>query len=298
MPKSYNVIFASSNKHKYEEAEKILAEFGIKLEFFQTDLMEIQSDSLSEIALKKVLNAYGKCKKPVIVEDDGLFINSLSGFPGPFSSYVFKTIGNNGILKLIGSNRSAQFRAVIAFCDSNKKPVFFESTVFGEVSKNIQDGGWGYDPIFIPENQTKTYAELADKNKLSHRYQSLKKFARHYIGIIEGNPCSYCGNDMRTKEGRSKSCEPIVIIDGKKYTRDNSENNTPFDNTDIYPGKDVACGDCGVINGIHHMGCDVERCPKHHKKQFITCTCSIEFLGDFEISDDGEYRRLPRNKQE
>ena len=60
MPKSYNVIFASSNKHKYEEAEKILAEFGIKLEFFQTDLMEIQSDSLSEIALKKVLDAYGK----------------------------------------------------------------------------------------------------------------------------------------------------------------------------------------------------------------------------------------------
>ena len=294
MPKSYNILFASSNIHKYEEAKKILDKFGIKLEFFQTDLMEIQSDSLSEIALKKVLDAYGKCKKPVIVEDDGLFINSLSGFPGPFSSYVFKTIGNNGILKLIGSNRSAQFRAVIAFCDSNKKPVFFESNVFGEISKNIQGKGWGYDPIFVPENQNKTYAELAEKNKLSHRYQSLKKFARHYIATIEGNPCPYCGNDMR----KGKSCEPIIIIDGKKYTRDNSENNTPFDNTDIYPGKDVACGDCGVINGIHHMGCDVERCPKHPKKQFITCTCSIEFLGDFEISDDGEYRRLPRNKQE
>ena len=177
MPKSYNVLFASSNIHKYEEAEKILAEFGIKLEFFQTDLVEIQSDSLPEIALKKVLDAYDKCKKPVIVEDDGLFINSLSGFPGPFSSYVFKTIGNNGILKLIGSNRTAQFRAVIAFCDSSNEPTLFESSVTGTISKNIQDGGWGYDPIFIPEKQNKTYAELADKNKLSHRYQSLKKFA-------------------------------------------------------------------------------------------------------------------------
>ena len=289
MPKSYNVLFASSNIHKYEEAKKILDKFGIKLEFFQTDLMEIQSDSLSEIALKKVLDAYGKCKKPVIVEDDGLFINSLSGFPGPFSSYVFKTIGNNGILKLIGSNRSAQFRAVIAFCDSNKKPVFFESNVFGEISKNIQGKGWGYDPIFVPENQNKTYAELAEKNKLSHRYQSLKKFARHYIHSIEGNPCDYCGNDMR----KGKSCEPIIIIDGKKYTRDHSEKDAEIDDK-----KDVACHDCGVINGIHHMGCDVECCPKHPKKQFITCTCSIEFLGDFEISDDGEYRRLPRNKQE
>jgi len=177
MPKSYNVLFASSNIHKYEEAKKILSEFGINLEFFQTDLMEIQDDSLSEIALKKVLHAYDKCKKPVIVEDDGLFINSLSGFPGPFSAYVFKTIGNNGILKLIGSNRTAQFRAVIAFCDSNKEPVFFESNVFGEISKNLQGNGWGYDPIFVPENQNKTYAELSEKNNLSHRYESLKKFA-------------------------------------------------------------------------------------------------------------------------
>jgi len=49
--------------------------------------------------------------------------------------------------------------------------------VAGKITKNIQDGGWGYDPIFIPENQTKTYAELAEIIKLSHRYESLKKFA-------------------------------------------------------------------------------------------------------------------------
>jgi len=177
MPESYDVLFASSNVHKYEEAEKILAEFGIKLGFLQTNLVEIQDDSLSKIAMQKALDAYDRCNNAVIVEDDGLFIDSLSGFPGPFSSYVFKTIGNNGILKLIGSNRTAQFRAVIAFCDSNKKPVFFESNVFGEISKNIQGKGWGYDPIFVPENQNKTYAELSEKNNLSHRYESLKKFA-------------------------------------------------------------------------------------------------------------------------
>ena len=72
MPKSYDVLFASSNTHKYEEAEKILAEFDIELGFFQTELVEIQDDSLSKIALQKVLNAYEKCKKPVIVEADGL----------------------------------------------------------------------------------------------------------------------------------------------------------------------------------------------------------------------------------
>ena len=177
MPESYDVLFVSSNEEKYNEAKKILAEFGIKLEFFQTELVEIQDDSLAKIAVQKALNAYDKCKKPVVIEDDGLFIESLSGFPGPYSSYIFNTIGNNGILKLIGDNRDAQFVAVIAFCDSSNEPTLFVSTVTGTISKNIQDGGWGYDPIFIPEKQNKTYAELANKNKLSHRYESLKKFA-------------------------------------------------------------------------------------------------------------------------
>ena len=66
MPKSYDVLFASSNTHKYEEAEKILAEFDIELGFFQTELVEIQDtkdDSLSKIALQKAENAYEKCKK-------------------------------------------------------------------------------------------------------------------------------------------------------------------------------------------------------------------------------------------
>ena len=133
MQQSCDVFFASSNVHKYEEAEKILSEFGIKLDFYQTNLVEIQDDSLSKIALQKALDAYDKCKKPVIVEDDGLFIDSLSGFPGPFSSYVFKTIGNNGILKLVEDNRGAKFRAVIAYCDSNKKPKLFEYSISGKI---------------------------------------------------------------------------------------------------------------------------------------------------------------------
>ena len=180
MPESYDVLFASSNVHKYEEAEKILAEFGIKLGFLQTNLVEIQDDSLSKIAMQKALDAYDRCNNAVIVEDDGLFIDSLSGFPGPFSSYVFKTIGNNGILKLVEDNRGAKFRAVIAHCDSNKKPKLFEYSISGKISKNLQGKGWGYDPIFIPEKQNKTYAELAEKNKISHRYESLKKFANWF----------------------------------------------------------------------------------------------------------------------
>ena len=184
MPESYDVLFASSNEHKYEEAKEILAEFGIKLDFLQANLVEIQDDEITKIARQKALDAYSICKKPVIVEDDGLFLDAVFGFPGPFSSYVFKTIGNYGILKLLAaidaSDTLAYFKSIIAFCDSNNEPIMFEGHVVGTISKNIQGRGWGYDPIFIPEKQNKTYAELADKNKLSHRYKALKEFANWF----------------------------------------------------------------------------------------------------------------------
>ena len=181
MQRSFDVFFVSSNKNKYKEAKKILEKFGIKVGFFKCDFIEIQADSIKEIAHQKAIDAFLKCKKPVIIEDDGLFINSLHGFPGPFSSYIYNTIGNNGILKLVKANRSAKFQSVIGFCDKKKKPIIFEANVRGKISKKLRGKGWGYDPIFVPTGKSKTYGELANKNELSHRYQGLKKFANWYL---------------------------------------------------------------------------------------------------------------------
>ena len=180
MQQSFDVLFASSNKNKFIEAKKILADFGIKLEFFKCDLQEIQSDSIQDIASEKVVDAYKKCKKPVIIEDDGLFIKSLYGFPGPFSSYVFKTIGNKGILELMKKNRSADFRSTIAYCDKNNF-MLFNASVKGKISKKIIGKGWGYDPIFVLNNKEKTFAQLTDKNSISHRYKALKKFSNWFL---------------------------------------------------------------------------------------------------------------------
>ena len=180
MQQSYDILFASSNKHKYQEARIILAEFGIKLGFFNCKLLEIQSDSIKKIALHKVTDAFNQCKKPVIVEDDGLFIDSLDGFPGPFSSYVFKTIGNNGILQLVNKKRDANFQSVIAYCDK-KQLALFDAKVKGKISKKIHGKGWGFDPIFIPQGQKKTYALLKNKNKISHRYLALRKFSNWFV---------------------------------------------------------------------------------------------------------------------
>ena len=180
MQQSSDILFASSNIHKFQEAHKILKEFGISLGFFKCKFEEIQSNSLKEIAEHKAAQAFQKCKKPVIVEDDGLFIDSLGGFPGPYSSYVFETIGNNGILKLLDKKRKGKFVSVISFCDK-KTNKSFESKVDGIISKKIMGTGWGYDPIFAPLKSKKTFAQINNKNELSHRFKSLKKFSSWYL---------------------------------------------------------------------------------------------------------------------
>ncbi len=177
----HELFFVSSNIHKFHEAQKILKKYDITLKFFKADLPEIQSSSLIEIAKHKALTAFELCRKPLIVEDDGLFINSLNGFPGPFSSYVFNTIGNSGILNLVTENRAAYFMSVISFCDVQQEPKLFESKLNGTISEKISDSGWGYDPIFIPNGESKTFSKLEHKNDISHRSLSLKKFSNWFL---------------------------------------------------------------------------------------------------------------------
>lgn len=177
---SYDVMFASSNRNKFNEAKNILLKNKIHLGFFKLSLTEIQAKSIKQIAALKVDDAFRECHKPVIVEDAGLFIESLNGFPGPFSSYVFKTIGNAGILKLVGSNRNAYFQSVVAYCDNKFGVMLFDAKVEGKISKISSGKGWGYDPIFIPKGKTKSFATINDKNEISHRYKALKKFSNWF----------------------------------------------------------------------------------------------------------------------
>ena len=178
---SYDVLFVSSNKHKFHEAKNILTKHKINLGYTKETLKEIQADSIKEIAAQKVDDAFRRIHKPVVVEDAGLFIDSLNGFPGPFSAYVFKTIGNSGILRLVKSNRKANFQSVVAYCDNKYGVVLFGAKVEGRISKISKGKGWGYDPIFIPKGYPKTYAMLSNKNEVSHRYKSLKKFANWFV---------------------------------------------------------------------------------------------------------------------
>jgi len=180
MRPSSRVLFASSNRHKFSEARDILATYDIDLGFFRCSLDEIQSDSIRTISRHKARHAFKLSKKPVIVEDDGLEIPSLRKFPGPYSSFVFGTIGNRGIIRLVGQNRTAFFVSVVTYCDRSRL-VSFGAKVPGKISKTERGKGWGYDPIFIPRGKGKTFAELGDKNSVSHRYRAMKKFSSWFL---------------------------------------------------------------------------------------------------------------------
>jgi len=180
------IIFVTGNLNKAKEVALILENFGINVEHVNLRLTEIQSDSLEEIAKASALEAAHRVVKPVIVEDSGLFIKSLNGFPGPFSSYVQKTIGNKGILKLMREidDREASFKSVVGYCDGKGNALSFTGKVRGKISYKERGKVWAFDPIFIPDQEgDKTYAEMGtvEKNRISHRRRALESFARWYL---------------------------------------------------------------------------------------------------------------------
>ncbi len=175
------ILFATSNKNKFNEAAQMLKAEGIDLKQYSFSYNEIRSDSLEEIARDAITAAYKRCKLPVFVEDSGLFIESLSGFPGAYSSWALNKIGLDGILKLMEGkdNRSAYFEACIAYRDGYDV-VTFRGKCPGRISEEARgEDGFGYDSIFIPEGEHQTFAESIElKNKLSHRYKSLLEFSK------------------------------------------------------------------------------------------------------------------------
>ena len=139
---------------------------------------EVQADETSEISADSARKLSSKIEGPFFLEDTGLYIDSLNGFPGPYSSFVYKKIGNRGILRLLeGNGRSAKFITVITL-SVNGEFQQFTGTLEGTIALEIKGkGGFGFDPIFIPSGMDKTLAEMAieEKNRISHRSLALGK---------------------------------------------------------------------------------------------------------------------------
>ncbi len=171
------VWMATGNRHKYDEARRVLGEYGVELLQLEVEREEIQADDIAEIAAYSL----GQIEEddPVIVEDAGLFIDLYGGFPGPYSSYVLDTVGLPGILKLMEGveDREASFQSAVAYRDVDGVRAF-RGVVKGRISEGIRGGnGFGYDPIFVPEEgDGRTFGEMepGEKNSLSHRARAFR----------------------------------------------------------------------------------------------------------------------------
>lgn len=178
------ILFATSNQHKFGEAEAFFKsrKTGATLKRLAFSHNEIRSESLEEIAREATEAAFRMCGKPVFTEDTGLFIGALNGFPGTYSGWVQKKLGNRGILRLMEgvNDRSAYFEACIAYHDG-KSIRTFKGRCDGSIAESERGAGqgFGYDPIFVPQGRLQTFAEnILLKNELSHRYQSLLEFSK------------------------------------------------------------------------------------------------------------------------
>jgi len=167
------INFVTSNKNKVREFRSILGE-NIKLNHIEMAYPELRSDNPQEIAKMSAKSLAEKLKKAVVVEDSGLFISALNGFPGTCSAYIHKRIGLEGILKLMKgvNDRRCAYKSAVAYCEQGKEPVSFLGSEDGIIAREIKgSNGFGHDPIFIPKGQKKTYGEMKD-------VEVVKKFRR------------------------------------------------------------------------------------------------------------------------
>ncbi len=179
------LYMVTRNRGKFEEARQELASYGIELGQIEAEKLEVQSDDVVAIARVAAEDAFRKLHLPLIVDDTGLYIRALNGFPGPYSSYVLERIGLQGVLRLLEGvpDRHACFRTAVAYVDDDGVAVFTGETCGTIAERPRGSMGFGYDPIFVPEGERRTYAEMgvAEKNRISHRGKALRSFASWYV---------------------------------------------------------------------------------------------------------------------
>ncbi|MEP0006317.1 MAG: RdgB/HAM1 family non-canonical purine NTP pyrophosphatase [Balneola sp.] len=183
------LILASRNKNKIEEMKQLVAHLGIDvfsaLDF--PDLEEVEEDkpTLEGNALKKARYVNQQTGIPALSDDTGLEVKALDGAPGVFSArYAGENASyQDNVLKLLDAlkgkeNRAAQFRTVVALVDGDQEWTF-EGVCKGKIiEEQIGKKGFGYDPIFMPNEFAETFAQMDPniKNLISHRGKAVQRF--------------------------------------------------------------------------------------------------------------------------
>lgn len=186
------LVFATNNAHKLEEIRAILGDqveiLSLKDINCHVDIPET-ADTLEGNAWLKAAYIYENYGLDCFADDTGLEVEVLNGAPGIYSARYAGGEGHDSeanMKKLLAemegkSNRKAQFRTAICLIEKGEKQLF-EGIVKGQIIENRRgDSGFGYDPVFVPEGYTETFAEMGseEKNKISHRARAVSLLCQY-----------------------------------------------------------------------------------------------------------------------
>ncbi|MFA5318201.1 MAG: non-canonical purine NTP pyrophosphatase [Patescibacteria group bacterium] len=179
------LTFITTNKHKVEEIQAVLKDYGIEIEQAVMDYPEDKEKEMTEIAKESAKNLAEQLQKPVITEDTGLYFKAYNNFPGALPKFIFQGIGFAGILKLLeGKDREACFKTVIGYCEPGNESVIFAGEMQGRIAEKVilpEADAMPYDHIFIPDGYEKAIVEMTidEKNKFSQRGKAARELGEY-----------------------------------------------------------------------------------------------------------------------
>jgi non-canonical purine NTP pyrophosphatase (RdgB/HAM1 family) len=179
------IYFATTSQGKLNEARQLL---GIDVQGCGLEIDEIQSLDPETVAIKKAAAYFQELKKPILVEDVALTFEALEKLPGTYINDFLKVLGNQGLIDLLANaaNRKATAQTTLVFVDQDGKSHIFTGVVAGEIAREPKGtNGFGWDAIFIPEGETRTFGEMSEiqKAKYSMRAKALANFKEWLEGM-------------------------------------------------------------------------------------------------------------------
>ncbi len=169
------IQFITGNVNKFKEVQKFIP----NLKQLDIDLPEIQEIDAKEVIKAKLKEAQKHHKGNLVVEDTSLYLDCLNGLPGPLIKWFEKSIGNEGLYDIAQKydNYNAIAKTVVGYSDSEGNINFFEGVIEGKIVKPQGNTNFGWDPIFVPNGQEKTFAQMSkeEKNKISMRKFAFEK---------------------------------------------------------------------------------------------------------------------------
>ena len=176
------VRFLSGNKHKIDEATVILSAVGVDIVPLPIKISELQLPDTELIVRDKVAKAFHEIGHPLFVEQTGLFIDRLNGFPGGLTQVFWDSLQADLVAELfgVGTSTGVTARTTIGYCDGKGISVFHGEIRGSIAAKPAGSRDFQWDCVFIPDGEAETFAEMgARKNSISMRRKALDQLAQH-----------------------------------------------------------------------------------------------------------------------